>query len=175
MKMYEITELTKMLDDIMDQADEMTDEQQFEVMKTIDEVGAVLEEKVDAIAAVSSRLKADKQTLADEIKRLQARKKSIERQEERLREFLLYSMETMKIKKVKTAKHTVSLKACPMSLIIEPEFRIDEVDKEFVITEKKLNKTAVKDFYKVQTTMGENPVLPVGLKIVDNKKTVQIK
>lgn len=106
-----------------------------------DDVG----EKIAATAYVTQRLKADAGVLAEEIKRLQAKKASIEANNERLKDKLREFMETTETPKVKTPSVSVSLGKPTERVSIVDE---DAVPEDYAEVVRRVSKSAVKDALK---------------------------
>lgn len=99
-----------------------------------------LEVKAERIAAVLRGLVADQETLAAEIVRLGARKRSLENAEERLRTYVRDCMVAANITRIKSPKFTLHL-APSESVVVED---IDAVPPEYLHTPKPVEKAVAK-------------------------------
>lgn len=142
MKLYELSaEYEKAKADMQEQGfDEST------ILDTLDGISEDVEEKLEKVALYRKGLDAEKSAINEEIKRLQARKKSVETEQEWLKGYICSSMKQCKLTKVKRAKVTISIIKGRQSLKldIDPEklpmrFRIKEIkcDKAFLTAELK--------------------------------------
>jgi len=139
-------------------------------METITELYNKLEEqlelKADSVRVVLSKLKSDTEFLAAEIKRLQQRKKSIENNADSLKSLLMWTFEKAGIAKLKTAKATFYF-ATTKSLQISDEVQLSTLPSEYVQTEYKADKKALKEAI-------ENGVVIDGVHIAENE-TLRIR
>jgi hypothetical protein len=88
---------------------------------TLESLECAIEEKAQGIAVITSQLNADADYIDQEIKRLQARKKSIDGNVERIKAYLQSQLEAMGKEKIKTPTHTISIRQNPPSLVIDDE------------------------------------------------------
>lgn len=93
------------------------------VIDTMEAIEADFEDKSDSYAYIISTLKADAAGLDTEIKRLAARKNSIEANADRLKRALEAAMSLTGKTKFKTARHSFWIQKNP------PSLRIDEPDR----------------------------------------------
>lgn len=109
------------------------------------------EEKIEATACYLKEQEADIKTLAEQIKHLQARKKSLELQRDRLKALLADAMLAVDVQKVKTPQISVSVRVADKAVYEEDEARLDGLRAafpDFVKTKLEPNKTAIKDACK---------------------------
>lgn len=117
------------------------------VQDTLDALDGDIEAKLENCAAVKLQLEGDATMLDKEIKRLQAKKKTVENNVKNLRKYMQLSMEAMGKEKVKTGKFSFTIKASAPKLVIDDEKSVPE---QFLIPQpaqidKKLLLKAVKD------------------------------
>lgn len=117
------------------------------VQDTLDALDGDIEAKLDSCAAVKLQLEGDSAMLDKEIKRLQAKKKTVENNIKNLRNYMKLSMEAMGKEKVKTEKFSFTIKASAPKLVIDDENAIPE---DYLIpqpsqVDKKLLLKAVKE------------------------------
>lgn len=126
MNLYELTSKYQALLDYAQSVD-MTDEDQAETFReTIESLDGAIEEKAEGYSIVIKELEVTEKKLAEEIKRLQARKKSVSNNIERMKNTLQQELEKIDKRKVTTDKFTVYIRNNPPSLIVEDEKEIPE-------------------------------------------------
>ena len=102
----------------------------------LDSIEEAIEDKGANIVAVLNSLESDTTALDKEIKRLQARKKAIVNNSERLKEYLRYNMELTGITKIKHPLFSITLgKPTVTAEIVDVDF----LPEEYVTTEVKFN------------------------------------
>lgn len=107
-----------------------------------------LNTKLDGIAAVISELDSDNEKLANEIRRLTARKKTIENNAARLKERTIWLLNGMGLSKQKTLLHNFSVSKTAGSLKIIDEDKIPakyKLEKMEVVVLKDNLKEALKN------------------------------
>jgi hypothetical protein len=139
-------------------------------METLTELYNQLEEqlelKADSVRFVLAKLKSDTEFLADEIKRLQQRKKSIENNADSLKSLLMWTLQKAGLAKLKTAKATFYF-ATSKSLQISDEVQLSTLPSEYIQVEYKADKKALKEAI-------ENGVVIDGVSIAENE-TLRIR
>lgn len=121
----------------------LADEDSDAFADTLEAINDAIEDKAEGYAVVDGKLKSDEDYLASEIKRLQARKKSISNNRKRLKESLYDSMKMTGNQKIKTPNYTIWVQNNPISVNILDE---DKLDKKFFEEQPdKLNKNLVKE------------------------------
>lgn len=109
------------------------------------------EEKIEATACYLKEQEADIKTLAEQIKHLQARKKSLELQRDKLKDLLADAMLAVDVKKVKTPQISVSVRLADKVIYTEDEGQLTALADSipaFIKTKLEPNKTAIKDACK---------------------------
>lgn len=110
MKLYEISDqyaaLMDMADDIP--ADALAD--------TLESIQADFDEKAINVALVIQNLKSDENQLKEEIDRLTAKKRAIKARQDRLREYLLTNMQSVKKMAIKSPLIGITLKRTPAKI-----------------------------------------------------------
>jgi chromosome segregation ATPase len=127
--------------------DEETDEQA--VIDTLDSIEAVMEDKCDSIAMVMNELQGDIDKLDKEIKRLQARKKTLENNRTRLKGYIEQAMKATGKLKFKTQMFSFGIRKAgtrSLSLMVN----IEDLPPEFQKVTVEANKEAIKAAMKEQ-------------------------
>ncbi len=144
MKLYNQTgkmlELQKLVDD-----GEMSQDQ---IQDTLDGMKLEFNDKASSIVSLSESLQGDVSALDVEIKRLQARKRAIVNNQDRLKEYLRYNMELSGVTNIKSTLFSITLgKPTVTAEVIDVDFLPDEfVSTEVVIkADKKAILKALKD------------------------------
>ncbi len=119
-----------------------------------------LEHKADSVRVVLSKLKSDSEYLADEVKRLQQRKKSIDTNIDNLKGLLMWTFLKAGVDKLKAPKATFYF-ANSKSLKIDSAIDISSLPKEYYTVEYKADKKALKEAV-------ENGVVVDGISIEEN-------
>ncbi|QOP42484.1 siphovirus Gp157 family protein [Sulfurimonas sediminis] len=114
------------------------------ITKLYNELNEDLEVKADSVRVVLAKLKSDSDYLTSEIKRLQERKKSIEKNAENLKSLLMWTLQKVGIPKLKTAKATFYF-ATSKSLQVSDEVKLSSLPDEYIQIEYKTNKKALKE------------------------------
>ncbi len=139
MKLVEISQEYQALYDLASDTDDtetLTD--------LFNEIEESLENKADSVRVVLSKLKSDSDYLANEIKRLQQRKKSIDNNADNLKSLLMWTLQKAGISKLKTAKATFYF-ATSKSVQIGDEVELSNLPRTFVQIEYKPDKKALKE------------------------------
>ena len=119
-----------------------------DLTECLDSIEDAIDEKASNIVKLVASLDVDVSGLDTEIKRLQARKKAITNNQERLREYLRYNMEVTGITKIKHTLFNITLgKPTVTAEIVDIDFLPDNyVNTEVVIkADKKAILKALKD------------------------------
>lgn len=128
---------------------------------TMEGIEADFESKADAYAYIIATLKGDAATIDAELKRLKARKDSIENNADRLKKSLEEAMRVTKKTKFKTAMHSFNLQKNPQSVYLIEGAEIPDtylipqepkVDKKAILADLKAGKKF--DFAELQQTEG---------------------
>ena len=120
-----------------------TDEEDTKTLTQLfNEVEAKLEEKAENTRIILSKLDKDIEFLDEEIKRLQRRKKAIQKNKENLKSLLAWTLEQAGISKLKTQKATFYFAPTPPKVVIEDENLIPE---EFKIQKWDIDKKKLKE------------------------------
>jgi len=113
--------------------------------KLYQEIEEKLEEKADNTRIVLAKLDSDIEFLDKEIKRLQARKKMIERNKENLKSLLALTLYQAGITKLKTPKATFYFAPTPPRVVINDENLIPD---DFKVTKIEIDKQKLKEALK---------------------------
>lgn len=120
--------------------------------------------KVDSIAGYLAHCESQQGFASEEIKRLQERKKSWERKQQRLEDYIQRVMEAAGKTKLEGRVSTLALRACPPSVEVVDQ---SQVPPGYLIT--KVSESVDKMAAKVAMTGGK--IVP-GLKLVLDRKSV---
>lgn len=144
MTLYELTEDYMNLLAIAEDPD--IDEQAF--MDTLEGIEGELEDKADNYAKVIRSLEADAAACDAEAKRLRAKKQTIENNVKRMKSALQYAMQTTGKVKFKTPLFSFGIRKNPASVVIDA-VNVRDFPEEFIIeSEPVLDKKALKDALK---------------------------
>lgn len=99
--------------------DPETDPQAF--TDTLESLDWEFEDKADGYAKIIAQMNADAGAIADEIKRLQARKKSMEGNVDRMKKSLQVAMETTGKRKFKTSLFSFGIQKNPPRVVMDAE------------------------------------------------------
>ncbi|UWG96823.1 siphovirus Gp157 family protein [Dehalobacter sp. DCM] len=121
--LYELTDGYKNLSDLV--SDEVQDEVLLKALETLKDS---IEEKAQNIAYILADMDTDISGVEYEIKRLQARKKAMEGNKDRLKQYLFDNFKKCGIDKIKTATHTISIQNNKASVNI---IDIDVLPKDY--------------------------------------------
>jgi len=121
--------------------------------------------KVDNVAGYLAHCEAQQAFASAEVKRLQDRKRSFERKQERIEVYIQRVIETSGRAKLEGRTSTLLLKSCPPSVEIVDE---SDVPQEFmrVVVNQSVDKTAAARALKSGETIP-------GLRLVTNRKVVR--
>ena len=115
---------------------------------TMEGLTGEIEDKADSYACVINTIKGDIDVIDAEIKRLQARKKTLSNSVERIKNHLYTSMVAMDMRKIKTAKHSFSIakNGGKIPVVYTADVDIDTLPAEFVKIEKSVATDAVRSY-----------------------------
>ena len=116
--MQTLYELTEQYRELLELAEE-NDSSAFQ--DTLESLEDAIEDKAEKMAYVMQEIDGDIKLLGDEIKRLQGRKKSLESNLKRMKDYLLDELEKLDKPKGKTARFTIYTQNNPESIEIENE------------------------------------------------------
>ena len=131
------------------------------------EIGEAMEaevRKVDGVAQYLAFCEDQQAYAASEIKRLQARKQSFERKEQRLKEYVQRVLESCGKSKLEGRTATLALRACPTSVEITDESIVPD-EYKCVVVEESVDKR------KVKSALEAGIEVP-GVQLVKDRKTV---
>lgn len=138
MKLYElINDYQEMIEN-----QELTEEQKQEVCSLIEEE---LKDKENSLLCVDRNFKSDIEAIDNEIKRLQAMKKSKQNAHERFRSYVSETLKALGLEKVKNTFGSIYFKK---SEAVEIDGRIEDIPMEYLKVEYKPNKTELKKAIK---------------------------
>ena len=164
MKLYEITKDYQKLSEAVQTLGIEADEEINAAMALLSDT---IEEKCTNISKLLNVFKSDKESVDNEIKRLQALKKIKSNAIDRLKDYLMFSLETAGIEKLDVGLFKISIRNNAGKVIIEDA---DLISKKYIKTEtiEKIDKKMIKDEYK------ETGILPEGSRF-EKTKSLMIK
>lgn len=115
---------------------------------TMEGLTGEIEDKADSYAYVINTIKGDIDVIDAEIKRLQARKKTLSNSVESIKNHLYASMVAMDMRRIKTAKHsfTIAKNGGKIPVLFAPDIDIENIPAEFVKVEWDVDKDAVREY-----------------------------
>lgn len=115
---------------------------------TMEGLTGEIEDKADGYAYVIDSINADVDTIDKEIKRLQARKKTLAANVDSIKASLYNAMLAIGKRKLKTAKHsfTIAKNGGKTPLVLDPVNDIDKIPIEFVKFEWDVDRDAVREY-----------------------------
>ena len=177
LKLYEISENIQYIID----NEEISDEAKRDSLELL---GFDFEDKVEATALAVKNMEAESKAIAEEIKSLQQRKKSLDNKVDWIKHYILFHMEQTNTPKVITAKVAVSLRKNPDGLEVNPETEKqllesllnseDELLNSCVKVEetKELRKRELLNYFKMYPERVDSID---GVRLVKDRKGVTIK
>lgn len=147
-------------------------EQENKLLEALTELKGDFDTKAESVSLYIKELEAGTKLLGESIKNLQSRKKAMENKVERLKSYLLTSMETVGESKIETDKVRISLRNnAPSVFIYDEKAFINQYkgsrDDLLKYSEPTVNKTAIKEALK----SGED----ITGATFESKKTITIK
>lgn len=104
---------------------------------TLESLDEALEDKADGYAKVINQLKADELALAEEIKRLQEKKASVQKKQTQLKQSLENSMLLINRPKIKTTLFSFNIQKNPPSVEIdESKFMRSEFTQDYLVQQE---------------------------------------
>ena len=147
-------------------------EQENKLLEALTELKGDFDTKAESVSLYIKELEAGTKLLGESIKNLQSRKKAMENKVERLKSYLLASMETVGESKIETDKVRISLRNnAPSVFIYDEKAFVNQYkgsrDDLLKYSEPTANKTAIKEALK----SGED----IAGATLESKKTITIK
>lgn len=105
--------------------------------------------KVDNLACVYKNHEAEAKAIQEEEKKLAARRKALENQAQRVREYLLEQLQRVGKQKVETGRNVVSLRATPASVVVSDAQALYEKRPDlFRVKEPEADKAGIREELK---------------------------
>jgi hypothetical protein len=147
-------------------------EQENKLLEALTELKGDFDTKAESVSLYIKELEAGTKALGESIKNLQSRKKAMENKVERLKAYLINSMDTVNETKIETDKVRISLRNnAPSVVVYDEKAFINQYkgnrDDLLKYSEPTINKIAVKDALK----SGED----IAGATLEAKRTVTIK
>ena len=115
---------------------------------TLEDIGGSIEDKADSYATVMITIDGDIKMLAEEIARLTERKKAMEANRQRIKDYLQKSMVVTGKTKFKTEKFSFSVQKNPASVVLDTD-DVDRIPVKYLVPqEPKINKVQIKEDLK---------------------------
>lgn len=115
---------------------------------TLEDIGGSIEDMADSYATVMISIDGNIKMLAEEIARLTERKKAMEANRQRIKDYLQKSMVVTGKTKFKTEKFSFSVQKNPASVVLDTD-DIDRIPVKYLVPqEPKVNKTQIKEDLK---------------------------
>ena len=151
--MASLYELTSELLQLFDMArDEDVDPECLE--DTMDMVQGTFVEKADGYGKVIQQLTAEAESIDQEIKRLQARKKRILTNIDRMKSHLQNAMEVTGLRKFQAVLFSFAIRACPPKVVIDEVFVESIPDEYLVYAQPTVDKMKIKEDLKAGKDLG---------------------
>ena len=151
--MASLYELTSELLQLFDMArDEDVDPECLE--DTMDMVQGTFVEKADGYGKVIQQLTAEAESIDQEIKRLQARKKRILPNIDRMKSHLQNAMEVTGLRKFQAVLFSFAIRACPPKVVIDEVFVENIPDEYLVYAQPTVDKMKIKEDLKAGKDLG---------------------
>ena len=173
--LYELTEAIQLLNDRLEQVElnnNMTDEEKEENKNNLEEIQKdivrMIQEKSDNIIKLIRNEETLIGNLKEEENKLKQRRVSKENKISRLKEYILFTMDTLNTTKIETNIATISKRKSPVSVEIISE---DLIPTEFIKVEEK----RTVDKKGILANFKENGELIDGVKIISDKYSLMIK
>jgi|SRR5690625_1999315 len=139
MKLYELNEMFQNIQTLIEDGQEGLED-------TLESINLAIEDKLENIAKVIKNLEAEAKAFREEEKRLAERRRSIENDIKRLKEYAEETLRTTGNRKIKTGLFTFAIHKNPPSVQV---FNETIVPKEyFIIPEPKLDKKKIQEAIK---------------------------
>jgi len=167
MKLLELSENLNLLYNLI--GEELTEEQQLQLGEITMALEAKLQDKAESIVQFANSLTCDISQIDDEIKRLQALKKSRKGKAERLKEFLIFAMKRADTEEINTPTMTIKLKKLADKITITAQ---EELSEQFLrIPEPKAPEP---DKRALLAEFKKTGVIPSGCKIETDRKGLNV-
>jgi len=140
MTLYELTDEFKRLYEYAE------DDDHDAFNDTLEALEGEFETKVDSYVAVIRSLEADAEVLANEINRLQARKRAIKENQNKIYERMQNAMDALGLTKIKTALNTVSIQKNGGKLPLILDVLPDDLPDSLVRIERKPDMEAIRGY-----------------------------
>lgn len=137
-----------------------------DVTEQLSALAGRIEDKAAALVRIERDLQLDADKLGEEVRRLTARKRAVEANRDRLRDYLRSNMDVCGIHRVKAAAFTITLGAESERVEVVDEALVPET---YVRIKREVDKRAVLDAYR---TTGE---VVAGCNIVAGQRPLTIK
>lgn len=144
-QLYELASNFKIIEDLINNAENGTEEEKELLQKALDEIGLDIKEKAENITKFIFNLKADCEALENEEKRLKEKRLSKEKRIENLKAYIKNNMEFLNLQKIETSIANISIRKNPAKLEIINEALIPNIYFKVI---RELDNSAIKEALK---------------------------
>lgn len=168
MKLYELSEQYRNLSEYLLTA-EPDSEYISEATKQLGEISEQFTVKAENIGKIIMENQAESKALEAEIKRLSARKETLDNKTEWLKNYLQVEMITAKTEKIEGNLLTLTLQKSPPSCIVTDQTLVPKIFIKIIPQQEQVDRVAI------LTNFRNNGEIPPGCNIVADKKTLRIR
>lgn len=143
MKLYELSQAYR---DVEEALSTMDEDERKDGIALLQEIEANLEEKLLACARVARNIEVETEAIKAEEQRLANRRRALENNYTRLKEYMQQQMDVAGLEKTRDANFTVSMQKNPPSVRVVDEGRIPR--RYYIEQEPKLDKRGILDALK---------------------------
>jgi hypothetical protein len=118
-----------------------------EVVALLEEVSEQFDKKASNITGLFLNMEAESRSIKEAEAKMKKRRGSLDRNSQRLREYLLQNMIILEIQEVKTPQFQVKIRNCPHRVELVSESLIPDDYKE-TVESTKIDKTSIKEAMK---------------------------
>ena len=163
--LYELMGDLAFLNEMM-RDEEVTADRAEEILALLDGAKSTLAQKIDNTARVLGTIEASIDTFKNEERRLAARRKTLDNNRERLRDWVKSTMLAHSVDKLATDIHSVTIAEGRMQVVVIDETKVPD---QYVVIERKVSKTLVMSAYK------EDGEVPAGCDVVRGEPSLRIR
>lgn len=142
--LYEYSNDYKKLIDELEQNDELTIEQQKELLDSVKEN---IENKSINVGAYIKNMEIEQDAILNHIKQMNDRLKKVTRRIENMKDYLKYNMQSCNIDKIVSSKFNICIKNNPCKVVISDETQVEDIYIKEKVT-KSIDKELIKSHLK---------------------------
>lgn len=162
MKLYEIAS------EVLEVLHALENDEEADYTDTLEALGMEFEQKADNVACYIKQIKAEAEAIKEEEKKLAERRKSKEKEAERLEAYLYHHMQLVGLNKIESSRNVLQIKKTPASVVVGPAFvEWAKANNAELLryTEPSADKTAIKKLLQAGEVV-EGAELVAGSKLV---------